>query len=453
MTRQRRLTQADKRYIWHPFTQMQDYQEMDPVIIERGEGSYLIDVHGRRYLDGVSSLWVTVHGHRRAEIDQAIIAQVGRIAHSTLLGLSSPPAIELAERLVEITPAGLTRVFYSDNGSTGCEVALKMAFQYWRHQGENNRKRFISFKNAYHGDTLGAVSVGGIDLFHEAFSPILFPVLQAQSPYCYRCPLDLSWPQCEIACLASLEHILQDCHQEIAALIIEPLVQGAAGMLTQPPGFLSRVRELCTHYGVLMIADEVAVGFGRTGRMFACEHEGVVPDMLVLAKGITGGYLPLAVTLTTDEIYDAFLGAYEESKTFFHGHTYTGNPLACAAALANLDIFKKEQTIEKLTPKIALLARGLEQFKRIAMVGEVRQRGFMVGIELVADKGTKAPFPSRDKMGIRVILEARKRGVIIRPLGDVIVIMPPLGITVTELEKLIAVIYQSIMTVTEGMAG
>jgi len=453
MTRQRRLAQADTRYIWHPFTQMQDYQEMEPVIIERGEGSSLFDVHGRRYLDGVSSLWVTVHGHRRAEIDQAIIAQVGKIAHSTLLGLSNPPAIELAERLVEITPAGLTRVFYSDNGSTGCEVALKMAFQYWQHRGISTKKTFISFKNAYHGDTLGAVSVGGVDLFHELYRPLLFPVFQAEAPYCYRCPLDLSSPACGMACLTSLEQILRDCHEEAAALIIEPLVQGAAGMITQPPGFLSRVRELCTRYRVLMIADEVAVGFGRTGKMFACEHEGVTPDMLVLAKGITGGYLPLAATLTTDEIYNAFLGAHEEFKTFFHGHTYTGNPLACAAALANLDIFKKEQTIEQLAPKIALLARGLERFKALPAVGEVRQRGFMVGIELVADKATKVSFPLGDKVGIRVILEARRRGVIIRPLGDVIVIMPPLGITVPELEELIEVIYQSIKTVTTGMAG
>jgi adenosylmethionine-8-amino-7-oxononanoate aminotransferase len=449
MTRQRRLAQADKKYIWHPFTQMQEYQEMEPVIIERGEGSYLFDVHGRRYLDGVSSLWVTVHGHRRAEIDQAVIAQVGKIAHSTLLGLSNPPAIELAERLVEITPHGLTRVFYSDNGSTGCEVALKMALQYWRHRGENDRTTFISFKNAYHGDTIGAVSVGGIDLFHDAFRPLLFHVLQAEAPYCYRCPLGLTSSACGMECLASLEQILRDCHEEAAALIIEPLVQGAAGMLTQPSGFLSRVRELCSRYGVLMIADEVAVGFGRTGKMFACEHEGVVPDMMVLAKGITGGYLPLAATLTTDEIYNAFLGKQEEFKTFFHGHTYTGNPVACAAALANLDIFKKEETIEQLVPKVALLARGLERFKDLAAVGEVRQRGFMVGIELVADKKAKTPFPPGDKVGIRVILEARKRGVIIRPLGDVIVIMPPLGITAAELEELIEVIYQSIKTVTE----
>ena len=451
MTRQRRLEEADKRYIWHPFTQMQDYQGMEPAIIERGEGSYLIDIHGRRYLDGVSSLWVSVHGHRREEIDRAIIEQVGRISHSTLLGLSNPPAIELAKRLAEITPAGLERVFYSDNGSTGCEIALKMAFQYWQHRGARNKTRFISFKNAYHGDTLGAVSVGGIDLFHEAFRPLLFPVLQAEAPYCYRCPLNLNSPACGMACLERLEHLLKEHHEEAAALIIEPLVQGAAGMITQPPGFLARVRGLCTRYGVLMIADEVAVGFGRTGRMFACDHEGVRPDLMVLAKGITGGYLPLAATLTTEEVYNAFLGEHHAFKTFFHGHTYTGNPLACAAALANLEVFEQEQTIEQLAPKIDFLARRLERFKGLPVVGEVRQCGFMTGIELVADKKTKASFPPQAKMGIKVILEARKRGVIIRPLGDVIVIMPPLSISEAELTELVEVIYQSTRTVTAGM--
>jgi adenosylmethionine---8-amino-7-oxononanoate aminotransferase len=448
MSWQRRLEQADKRYIWHPFTQMQDYQGMAPAIIERGEGSYLIDIHGRRYLDGVSSLWVSVHGHRREEIDRAIIEQVGRISHTTLLGLSNPPAIELAERLVEITPRGLERVFYSDNGSTGCEVALKMTFQYWQHRGASNKTQFISFKNAYHGDTLGAVSVGGIDLFHEAFRPLLFPVLQADAPYCYRCPLNLSLPACGMTCLGSLERILKDHHEEVAALIIEPLVQGAAGMITQPPGFLQRVRELCTRYEVLMIADEVAVGFGRTGRMFACDHEQVRPDVMVLAKGITGGYLPLAATLTTEDIYGAFLGEHHAFKTFFHGHTYTGNPLACAAALANLEVFEKAKTLQELAPKIDFLARRLERFKELPAVGEVRQCGFMTGIELVADKETRAPFPPQEKIGIKVILEAKKRGVIIRPLGDVIVIMPPLSISQAELEELVEVIYQSIKTVT-----
>ncbi len=448
MSWQRRLEEDDKRYVWHPFTQMKDYQEMEPVIIERGEGSYLIDIYGRRYLDGVSSLWVTIHGHRQKEIDRAIIEQVNKISHSTLLGLSNPPAIELAKRLVEITPQGLERVFYSDDGSTANEVALKMAFQYWQHKGYKRKTTFVSFKNAYHGDTLGAVSVGGIEVFHQSYRPLLFSVFHAEAPYCYRCPKGQTWPDCELECLRELEKILEEHHQEVAALIIEPLVQAAAGMITQPPGFLQRVRDICTRYGVLMIADEVAVGFGRTGRMFACEHEGVRPDIMVLAKGITGGYLPLAATLVTDQIYGVFLGEYHEFKTFFHGHTYTGNPLACAAALASLEVFEKKKTLEKLIPKIDLLTWRLEEFKDLPIVGEVRQKGFMVGVELVADKKTKEPFLPQDKIGIRVILEARKRGVIIRPLGDVIVIMPPLGISETELEELLEAIYQSIKTVT-----
>lgn len=450
MSWQRRLEEDDRRYIWHPFTQMRDYHEMEPVIIDRGEGSYLIDIYGRRYLDGVSSLWVTTHGHRREEIDQAVIDQVGKISHSTLLGLSNPPAIELAKKLVQITPQGLERVFYSDNGSTANEVALKIAFQYWQHRGYGNKAKFVSFKNAYHGDTLGAVSVGGIDLFHQAYRPLLFPVFQAEAPYCYRCPQGRTWPGCGLYCMQALENILERHHHEVAALIIEPLVQGAAGMITQPPGFLQGVRELCTRYGVLMIADEVAVGFGRTGKMFACEHEAVRPDLMALAKAITGGYLPLAATLTTEEIYQAFLGEYREFKTFFHGHTYTGNPLACAAALANLEVFEKDGALERLAPKIKLLAWRLEEFKTMPIVGEVRQRGFMVGMELVADKETRACFPPREKVGVRVTLEARERGVIIRPLGDVIVIMPPLGITEGELEELVEVVYQSIKVTAEG---
>ena len=445
------LEDDDKRYIWHPFTQMRDYQEMEPVIIERGEGSYLIDIYGKRYLDGVSSLWVNIHGPRRKEIDRAIIEQVGKLSHATLLGLSNPPAITLAKKLVEISPPGLERVFYSDNGSTAVEVALKMAFQYWQHRGDSKKSTFVSFKNAYHGDTIGAVSVGGIDLLHQLYRPLLFPVLQAEAPYCYRCPLGHIWPECDMECLNDLERILKKHHHEVAALIIEPLVQGAAGMICQPPGFLRGVRELCTRYGVLMIADEVAVGLGKTGKMFACEHEDVSPDLMALSKGITGGYLPLAATLTADEVYQAFLGEYHEFKTFFHGHTYTGNPLACAAALANLEVFEKDKTLEKLAPKIEFLTWRLEGFKDLPIVGDVRQRGVMVGIELVADTETKEPFPPQEKIGIRVSLEARKRGLIIRPLGDVTVLMPPLSITERELERLIEVTYQSIKAITEEL--
>ena len=448
MERERRLEEWDKRYLWHPFTQMKDYEAQEPLIVERAEGVYLVDIHGRRYIDGVSSLWVNVHGHRHPSIDRAVREQLERVAHSTLLGLSNPPAIELAKRLVEIAPEGLTRVFYSDNGATAVEVALKMAFQYWQHKGERQRTRFISFENAYHGDTLGAVSVGGIDLFHRIFSPLLFPTYRVKAPYCYRCPEGLQYPGCELACLRDLEETLKRHHRECAALIIEPVVQGAAGMIVHPPGFLRRVRELCTEYGVLMIADEVATGFGRTGRMFACEHEGVAPDLMCVAKGITGGYLPLAATLTTEEIYEAFLGEYHEFKTFFHGHTYTGNPLACAAACANLEVFEKERTLERMATKVELLAERLKEFWSLPHVGDVRQRGFMVGVELVADRETKEPFPPQMKAGQKVILEARRQGVVIRPLGDVIVLMPPLAIPEGELERLVKVVHDAIEKVT-----
>ena len=448
MERERRLEEWDKRYLWHPFTQMKDYEAQEPLIVERAEGVYLVDIHGRRYIDGVSSLWVNVHGHRHPSIDRAVREQLERVAHSTLLGLSNPPAIELAKRLVEIAPEGLTRVFYSDNGATAVEVALKMAFQYWQHKGERQRTRFISFENAYHGDTLGAVSVGGIDLFHRIFSPLLFPTYRVKAPYCYRCPEGLQYPGCGLACLRALEETLKRHHRECAALIIEPVVQGAAGMIVHPPGFLRRVRELCTEYGVLMIADEVATGFGRTGRMFACEHEGVTPDLMCVAKGITGGYLPLAATLTTEEIYEAFLGEYHEFKTFFHGHTYTGNPLACAAACANLEVFEKERTLERMATKVELLAKWLKEFWSLPHVGDVRQKGFMVGVELVADRKTKEPFPPQMKVGQKVILEARRQGVVIRPLGDVIVLMPPLAIPEGELERLVEVVHDAIKKVT-----
>jgi len=415
----------DKQYIWHPFTQMKDWVENEQLIIEKGKGSYLYDTKGNKYLDGVSSLWVTVHGHQKKEIDQAIKKQLKKIAHSTLLGLGNVPSIKLAEQLVKITPKRLNKVFYSDNGSTAVEIALKIAYQYWKQarpkttRPQDRKTKFLTLKNAYHGDTIGSVSVGGIDLFHKIYGPLIHKAIQVRPD-----------PK-------EVEKTLKKRHKEIAAMIIEPLVQGAAGMLLQPKGFLKAVRKLCTKYNVLLICDEVATGFGRTGRMFACEHENISPDILCLAKGLTGGYLPVAATLTTDKIYKAFLGKHEEMKTFFHGHTYTGNPLGCAAALANLEIFRKEKTIKKLQPKIKLLKKGLKRFKDIPIVKEVRQLGMMVGIELQG-------FSYKDRIGHKVILEARKRGLIIRPLGDVIVLMPPLSVSMSELAKILKITYDSI---------
>jgi adenosylmethionine-8-amino-7-oxononanoate aminotransferase len=450
-TRASTLEEDDKKYIWHPFTQMRDYVKEKPLIIESGNGCLLKDIDGNEYLDGVSSLWTNVHGHRRETIDRAVKGQLDKIAHSTLLGLSHVLAIRCAKKLVEIAPKGLTRVFYSDNGSTAVEIALKMAFQYQQQAPEGNRAktRFISLTNAYHGDTIGAVSVGGIDLFHATYKTLLFSSLKAESPYCYRCAFGKSYPDCNLACLTQMEELISNHAHETAALIIEPLVQGAAGIIVQPPGYLKRVRELCTEHNILMIADEVAVGFGKTGTMFACEHEGVVPDIMALAKGITGGYLPLAATLATEKIYEGFLGEYDEFKTFFHGHTYTGNPLACAAAVASLDLFAEERTLEGLAGKIEHLAERLKSFLSLKHVGEVRQRGFMVGIELVTAKDTREPFPPAEKIGHRVTLEARKRGGIIRPLGNVIVLMPPLAMTMAELDRLCDITFASIRAITE----
>ncbi len=453
--RNKRLAKLDKKYLWHPFTQMMEWEREAPLIIERGEKNYLIDTNGKKYLDGVSSLWVNVHGHRKREIDKAIKAQIDKISHTTLLGLGNVPSALLAAELVKIAPKRLKKVFYSDNGSTAVEIALKMAFQYWqqqtrvRGQGSGVRKtKFISFSGAYHGDTFGSMSVGEIDVFVAKYKPLLFSTYKAYYPYCYRCPIYKKYPSCRIACIKKFEEILKRHHQEIAACIIEPVVQGAAGMIVSPPGFLKEVRDLCTRYDILLIADEVATGFGRTGRMFACEHEDVAPDFLCLAKGITGGYLPLAATLATEEIYRAFLGEYKELKQFFHGHTYTGNSLGCAAALANLHIFKKEKTIRKLKPKIKLLSDMLGDFKNLSHVGDVRQKGLIAGIELVKDRSTKEPYPMEERVGYRVCMEGRKYGLIIRPIGDVIVIMPPLSIAMAEVKRMVKIVYRCIQTVT-----
>ena len=447
-TLKKRIEKLDREHLWHPFTQMKEWAEEPPLIITGGRGVFLKDIYGRWYIDGVSSLWVNVHGHGKKEIDDAIKEQVDRISHSTLLGLTHPLAAELAGMIVKIAPKGLTKVFYSDSGSTAVEIGLKMAFQYWQHKGNKEKTKFISLTNAYHGDTIGAVSVGGIELFHELFSPLLFESFKAPSPYCYRCELKKKYPSCKLACLKKMEDVLKKHHKEIAGLVIEPLVQGAAGMIVFPDGYLKGARRLCDKYNILMIADEVATGIGRTGKMFACGHEGVSPDILCLAKGITGGYLPLAATVTAEKIYKVFLGNYRDLKSFFHGHTYTGNQLACAAAVANLSLFKKEGTLSKMRPGIKILERELAKISKHPHVGDVRQKGFMAGIELVRDKGTKEPYPLEEKVGIRVCAEARKNGVIIRPLGNVIVLMPPLVISGHELKSLTRVTGEAIETVT-----
>ena len=381
------LSTLEKRHLWHPFTQMRDWEAEEPLFIAGGSGVKLRDRDGREYWDANSSLWVNVHGHGRREINEAIARQLDAVAHSTFLGLTHAPGTELAGRLVEIAPAGLSRVFYSDSGSTAVEIALKMAYQYQCHQGRPERSRFIALEESYHGDTIGAVSVGGIGLFHGIFHRLLFPV------YFAPCPARVGIEEA----VGGLERLLQEHGGEAAAVIVEPLVQGAGGMLLSPPGFLARVRALCDEYGALLIVDEVATGFGRTGRMFACEHEGVSPDLMCVAKGLTGGYLPLAATMATEAVYEAFLGEYGELKTFFHGHSYTGNPLACAAALASLEIFEKDDVIAGLGGKIEFVRERLRETGALRHVREVRQCGLMVGIELEQSPGV--PYPFEEAMG------------------------------------------------------
>ncbi len=437
----------DRRVVWHPFTQQKLWMEEEFPVISAGKGVWLRDVDGRKYIDGVSSLWCNVHGHGRREIVEAMKRQLGRLAHATFLGLSNPPAIELAERLVALAPKGLTRVFYSDDGSTALEVALKMAFQYWQQNGKPGRTQFVTLDAAYHGDTLGAMSAGGIDLFHGVFRPLLFPTIKAPTTYAYRCERSKTEVECAKHCLDEVGAILGSHGHEVAGLVVEPVVQGAGGMIVQPPGFLTGLRELCTKHDVFLIADEVMTGFGRTGRMFACEHEGVVPDLMALSKGLTNGMMPLAATLATDRVYGGFLGDFKDRRTFFHGHTYTGNALGCAAALATLDVFKRDRTLEKLRKTIHLLANLLQDFYSIPQVGDIRTVGLIAGIELVSDPETKAPFPPEARTGHRVALEARKRGAILRPLGDTIVLMPPLSITEKELRTLVAIALDSVKAV------
>ena len=445
-----RFKDLDRRLVWHPFTQMLTYTSEDPIIIARADGVYLEDIDGNRYLDGYSSMWCNVHGHRVEDIDDAIREQLDQVAHSTLLGLSNVPAIRLAEKLVEITPRGLDHVFYSDTGACAVEIALKIAFQYWRQKPDPKPAKtgFLSLEKSYHGDTVGAMSVGNIDLFHEAYGPLLFPTLNAPSPHPYRCTLCAGDSGCNQGCLRAAEEILERDAHRIAAFIVEPLIQGAGGMLVHPEGYLKGIAELCRDHDVLLIADEIATGFGRTGAMFACEKEGVAPDILCLGKGITGGYLPLAATLTTGEIFDAFLGEDNEGRTFFHGHTYAGNPLGCAAALAAIRRFETHNVLASLRPKIKLLTQGLGRFRTLAHVDDVRQCGFIAGVELIAERSGGRPYPPKDRIGARVCGEARKRGLLIRPLGDTIVLMPPLAISDRELETLLDIVYESISVVT-----
>jgi len=443
------LRQLDKQHIWHPFTQHQLWNNDDPLVITDARGMHLIDSDGNRYLDGVSSLWCNVHGHRVPEIDAAIRDQLDRVAHSTMLGLTNEPAILLAERLMKIVPQNLKKVFYSDSGATATEVAFKLAAQYWHNIGRGEKCEFVGFAEAYHGDTFGAMSVGRTEAFHKPYFPMLFKAHFAPTPFVYHSETPDEPATVKEKCLASLEKILREQGRRIAAVCIEPIVQGAGGMIVQPEGFLRGVRSLCDKFEVLLIADEVAVGFGRTGKMFACEHEQVQPDLLCVAKGITGGYLPLAATFATQKIYDAFLGQPWEGKTFFHGHTYTGNPLACAAAIASLDLFQKNQLVARVEEKGAALAEMLQPLKDLPHVGQIRQKGLMVGIELVAEKAPRKPFDPKRRLGAEICRQLREHGIILRPLGDVVVIMPPLAMEVEQLQAICTALGQVIADLSE----
>jgi len=439
------LKEWDKKYVWHPFTQMAEYEKYEPIVIERGEGCYLIDIDGKRYLDAVASIWCNVHGHNVKELNEAIKNQLEKIAHSTLLGLANVPSILLAKKLVEITPEGLNHVFYTDDGSTAVEASIKMAYQFWQLVGKPEKTKFVKLEQAYHGDTIGSVSVGGIELFHSVFGKLVFETYTVPSPHPYR--FEGTEEECKEFSLNVLRKLLEEKHHEIAGIIMEPKVQAAAGMIVHPEGFLKGVRNLCDEFDVLLILDEVATGFGKTGKMFACELEGVCPDIMAISKGLTAGYLPLAGVLATDRVYYAFYGGdYGSGKTFFHGHTYTGNQLGCAVALANIELFEKKGYPESLKGKMEFLKKRLtEELSDLPNVGDIRGIGFMYGIEIVKNKKTKEPFSWKDDVGRRISRRIISKGVFTRPLGPVLVVMPPLAISEEEIDLLVRVYRESIV--------
>jgi adenosylmethionine-8-amino-7-oxononanoate aminotransferase len=438
----------DAEHVWHPYTQMQEYLATEPLVIVAGDGNYLIDDRGRRLFDGTSALWCNLLGHRVPEIDAAVADQLGRFAHTTLLGTTHPGVAELARRLVEMAPSGLNHVFFSDNGATAVESALKIAFQYrllTLGKAAAQDAVYLSLDNAYHGDTLGAAGVGGVELFHDIFRPIMLPSLKTPSPYCYRCPIGKTPKDCSIDCADELEQSLARANGRVCAVILEPGVQAAAGMLVLPDGFLTRAAAACRKHGALLILDEVATGFGRTGTLFACQREGVTPDLLCVAKGLTGGYLPVAATLATDQIYAAFLGRYDEYRHFFHGHTYTGNALGCAAALATLGLLKDGSIVNAVERKARVLGDALAPLAAHRHVGDIRQAGLMCGIELVADRGAKSTFAPGERTGYHICLSLRDRGIFLRPLGDVVVLMPPLSSTDAELQYLARSVHAAVV--------
>ena len=442
------ILRLDSDHVWHPCTQQKDHETQPPIPIVRGEGVYLVDVDGNRYIDGVSSWWVNLLGHNNSRLNNALQEQAGCIAHHIFAGFTHEPAVELATRLCALAPGKLNKVFFADNGSSAVEVALKMSFQYWQQVGIPQKTRFLSVSEAYHGETLGALSVGGCDLYREVYQPLLLQGYQVQGPDCYRCPYGLHRDTCDAECFEHMERLVAREHEQIAAVIIEPLIQGAAGMRIYPPIYLRKLRALCDDFALHYIADEIAVGFGRTGKMFANEHAGTAPDLMCLSKGITGGYLPLSVTLATDEIYRAFYDDYASMKAFLHSHSYTGNPLACAVAVEVLNIFEQERILEGLAPKMAFLEGQAGRFEALPHVGEFRRCGMVAAVEMVQEKGGKTPFPWQERRGLEVYRQALKKGALLRPLGNVIYFMPPLTIGEGELERLVDIAWETIAEVT-----
>lgn len=477
----KQLARLDQAYVWHPFTQMREWLSRPPLVIARGQGAELEDIEGRRYLDANSSIWTNLHGHNHPVINQAIIRQLKKIAHSSALGLANEPASLLAEKLIQLANLSLAptsragssrrgrleKVFYSDDGSTALEVALKLAYEFGRRKGGKAKPRFLSLQGAYHGDTIGAVSLGHIDLFHRSYAGLLFRSDSVMAPYCYRCPFNRAKPErsdardyrrCGWECVGQVEkQFAQQSRRgdNYTAMVVEPLMQGAAGMIPQPAGWLRDVGQIVRAHGSLLIADEVMTAFGRTGSepptrrsLFASHHEGVQPDLLCLAKGLTGGYLPMAATLTTQEIFDEFLGEYSEFKTFFHGHSYTGNQLGAAAALANLELL---QTTASTRQRLALAERmrqGLARLWKFPAVGDIRQVGLVAGVELVKNWSDRTPFPLEERIGIRVCEAMAARGVLTRPIGNVIVLMPPYCTTRVQLDTIMQALAESIDEVT-----
>lgn len=442
------IIRLDRQHVWHPCTQQKDHESLPPIPIARGEGVYLVDVDGNRYIDGVSSWWVNLFGHNHPRLNRALTDQAGRIAHHIFAGFTHEPAVELARRLCRLAPPGLNKVFFADNGSAAVEVALKMSFQFWQQTGRPQKCRFVSITDAYHGETLGALSVGGCDLYREIYRPILLEGFQVQGPDCFRCPYGLHRDHCNAECFEHLERQVTAAQEQIAAVIIEPLIQAAAGMRIYPPVYLKKLRALCDACSVHYIADEIAVGFGRTGRMFANEHTGVSPDLLCLSKGITGGYLPLSVTLTTDAIYEAFYDDYSAQKAFLHSHSYTGNPLACALAVEVMKIFEEEGILEGLQPRMSQLVGQASRFESLPHVGEFRRRGMVAAIEMVQEREARTAYPWQQRRGLEVYRQALSRGALLRPLGNVIYFMPPLTIAEDELQTLLDIAYEAIIAVT-----